>query len=284
MISKFNYAKPQTKQEAIDFLSANPGTKILAGGTDLMISLRRNVEMVENVLDIKGIEDLHRFDYKKGEGLYIGATVLVNEIAESDIVIEKYHALSQAAGALASYQLRNRATLVGNICNASPGADLSSPLLTYHAMVHIEGSNGKRELPLESFFTGVKKTALKEDEIVIGVSLPDVQSGDISEFRRQTRVKGHDLATVGLTIRRTPDKQTFIAMAAVAPTPIRLKEVEKELMKKEFNEETALWLKEEIQKHIKPISDVRSSLEYRFLAAGALANKAMMAMIEKGVK
>ncbi|SDZ07980.1 FAD binding domain-containing protein [Tindallia californiensis] len=284
MISKFNYSKPQTTQEAIDFLSANPGTKILAGGTDLMISLRRNVEMVDNILDVKGIEELHRFDYKNGEGLYIGATVLVNELAESDTVIEKYPALSQAAGSLASYQLRNRATLVGNICNASPGADLSSPLLTYQATVHIEGPNGKRELALENFFTGVKKTALKDNEIVLGVSLPDVEPGDMSEFRRQTRVKGHDLATVGITIRRTADKRTFIAMAAVAPTPIRLKEVEKELMNMEFSKETAQWLKAEIQKHIKPISDVRSSLEYRLLAAGALANKAMMAMIEKGAK
>lgn len=284
MISKFNYVKPQSIEEAMDFLATNPEAEILAGGTDLMVLLRRNIKITDKILDIKGIEELRRFDYKEGEGLYIGATVLVNEIAESEIIIEKYHALSQAAGSLASYQLRNRATLVGNVCNASPGADLSSPLLAYNAIIHIQGPNGKRDMNIEEFFVGVKKTALKEDEIVVGISLPDVEAGDSSEFKRQTRVKGHDLATVGITIRRTSDKKTFVAMAAVAPTPIRLKEVEKELEDKNFNQETALWLKEEVQKHIKPISDVRSSKEYRLIAAGAIAKKAMTAMIEKGVE
>ena len=284
MLSKFNYVKPETLQEAVDFLGNHTRTKVLAGGTDLMVALRHNMVSVDHIVDIKGIAEIDRLEYQKGEGLYIGAGVPVNEIAESAIVQEKYTALSQAAGGLASYQLRNRATLVGNICNASPGADLSTPLLVYGAKVHMQGPNGKTELGIEEFFTGVKRTALKEGEIVIGVSLPDVKEGDASYYKKQARVKGHDLATVGMTVRRTPEKETMVGMAAVAPTPIRLRELEKELNKRDLNEDTMEWLKEEIKNHIKPISDVRSSKEYRYLAAGALSKKILRALIEKGAK
>ncbi len=284
MLSKFDYVKPKTLEEAVDFLGNHPGTRVLAGGTDLMVLLRRNLLITDHILDIKGIEGLDRLEYKKGKGLYIGAAVLVNEIYEFPMIRKKYRALYQAAGALASHQLRNRATLVGNICNASPGADLSTPLLVYNAKVHIQGPEGKRVLEIEDFFTGVKKTALKKAEIVIGVSLPEVKEGDSSYFKKQSRVKGHDLATVGISIRRTPEKETLVSMAAIAPTPIRLRELEKELKNREFNEETATWLKDEIKNHVKPISDVRASMEYRFLASGALAKKIMMVMMEEGVE
>ncbi len=284
MLSKFDYVKPKTVEEAVAFLENNPGTRVLAGGTDLIVLLRRNLLITDHILDIKGIEGLHRLDYKEGKGLYIGAAVLVNEISEAPMIQDKYRALSQAAGSLASHQLRNRATLVGNICNASPGADLSTPLLVYNAVVHIEGPEGKRELGIEDFFTGVKKTALKKGEIVTGVSLPDVQEGDSSYYKKQARVKGHDLATVGISIRRTSEQETLMGMAAIAPTPIRLRELEKKLKNRDFNEETANWLKEEIKNHVKPISDVRASLEYRFLVSGALAKKIMMTLMEEGVK
>lgn len=284
MLSKLDYVKPKTLEEAVDFLGNHPETKVLAGGTDLIVLLRRNLLITDHILDIKGIEGLDRLEYKKGEGLYIGAAVLVNEIAESPMIQGKYRALYQAAGALASHQLRNRATLVGNICNASPGADLSSPLLVFNAKVHIQGPKGKRVLEIEDFFTGVKKTALEKGEIVIGISLPEVSEGDTSYFKKQSRVKGHDLATVGISIRRTPEKETLVGMAAIAPTPIRLRELEKKLKKRDFNEETAEWLKVEIKNHVKPISDVRASMEYRFIASGALAKKIMMAMMEEGVE
>lgn len=284
MLSKFEYVKPETLEEAVGFLGSHPETKILAGGTDLMVLLRRNLLITDHILDIKGIQDLDCLEYKRGEGLYIGATVRVNEIAENSMIQKKYRALHQAAGALASHQLRNRATLVGNICNASPGADLSSPLLVFNAKVHVQGPEGKRELEIEDFFTGVKKNALEKGEIVTGIFLPEVNDGDTSYFKKQSRVKGHDLATVGISIRRTAEKETLVGMAAIAPTPIRLRELEKKLKNRDFNEETAEWLKVEIKHHLKPISDVRASKEYRFLASGALGKKIMMAMIEEGVK
>ena len=196
MLSKFDYVRPQFLEEALSYLEHNSGTKILAGGTDLMIMLRRNAEMPEHILDIKGIPETRLLEYKPGEGLFIGASVTVNQVAEAEIIQKKYPALVQAANLLASYQLRNRATLVGNICNASPGADLAGPLMVYHGKVVIAGMKGKRRIDINSFFTGVKKTVLEPQEMVIGVALEDVGSGDASVFFKQTRIKGHDLGIV----------------------------------------------------------------------------------------
>lgn len=281
MLSTFDYHKPSSLQEALDFLGNNPGTKLLAGGTDLMVVLRRNMEIVDHILDIKKIPETNRFEYVTGEGLFIGASVTVNQISESKEVADKYPSLKESADSLASYQLRNRATLVGNICNASPGADMSSPLLVYDAVVHIASKDGIKEVPVQSFFTGVKKTVLNPGEIVIGVHLPEVKAGDTSVFLKQARIKGHDLGIAGITLRLTSDKQVKIAMSAVAPTPIRLLKLEA-LIEDRGLSDLPEWIENEIKQHIKPISDIRSSADYRLHVSGVLAKKGMIKLMEKG--
>ncbi|MFZ5354061.1 MAG: FAD binding domain-containing protein [Bacillota bacterium] len=283
MLSKFDYYRPKSLAEAVSYLESNPGTKILAGGTDLMVLLRRNAEKCEHILDIKEIPETMKLVYQAGVGLFIGASITVNQVSESEIIREKYPALGQAADSLASYQLRNRATLVGNICNASPGADLSAPLLIYNAEVHIAGPNGSRTVRINEFFTGVKKTVLQRDEIVTGVLLPEVQSGDISVFQKQARIKGHDLGIAGAAVRLTSKKEILIAMSAVAPTPIRLTRLEEMLSGKVLTKELAEWVGGEVKNHIKPISDVRSSAEYRLHVSGVLVKKGLIKLIEKGV-
>lgn len=282
MLSKFNYLKPKTLGEAISYLQENPGTKLLAGGTDLMILLRRNLIQVEHVLDIKSIPETKRFDFVEGLGFYIGASVTINEISEDEIITKKYNAIKQAADSLASYQLRNRATLVGNICNASPGADMASPLLVYDAIVKIAGPNGEREVAFEQFYTGFKKTVLEPGELVIGIVLPDHAADDRSVFLKQARVKGHDLGIAGVSVRINSEKKVSVAMTAVAPTPVRLRDLEAMLASKPLNSETAEWLGEEIKNHIKPISDIRSSAEYRLHVSGVLAARGMNQLIEMG--
>lgn len=282
MLSKFDYFRPTCLEEAVAYLDKNPNTKILAGGTDLMVLLRRNAETCEHILDIKDIPETKRFTYEAMGGLFIGASVTVNQITESKIVQEKYAALAQAADSLASYQLRNRATLVGNICNASPGADLSGPLLVFDAQVHIAGPKGSRVVDISKFFTGVKKTIVQKDEIVLGVSLPEAQSGSTSIFLKQARIKGHDLGIVGVAICLTEQKEIRIAMSAVAPTPIRLGALEETLADKALTPELADWVGQEIRNHIRPISDVRSSAEYRLHASGALVKQGLKKLIEIG--
>ncbi|MGH4124552.1 MAG: FAD binding domain-containing protein [Clostridium sp.] len=284
MLSKFDYVKPQLLIEALNYLEQKDGTKIMAGGTDLMIALRHNAEMPQHILDIKAIPETNRLEYIKDEGLFIGACVTVNQVAESKWIIEKYPALVQASNCLASYQLRNRATLVGNICNASPGADLAGPLMVYDAVVHIASAEGTRTVNINSFFTGVKKTVIKRNELVIGVSLPEVSEGDTSIFLKQARIKGHDLAIVGVSARRTVDKKIKLAITAVAPTPIRIIELEEILSSKVLTAGLADMAEKEVRNIIKPISDVRSSAQYRIHVSGVLVKRALLHLLEMGGK
>lgn len=229
MLSKFDYYKPETLEEAVAYLDKNPGANILAGGTDLMLLLRKNAIKVEYLLDIKGIPETKKFSYVPGEGMFIGASATINEIAENETVREKYTALALSSDSLASFQIRNRATLIGNICHASPGADSTAPLLVYDAKVHIASSEGTRVVEIEDFFTGLKKTTVKDNEVVIGVSLPEVESGDKSIYLRKARIKGHDLCNVGLAMRLTANKEMYIAIAAVEPIPIKLSDTPGEI-------------------------------------------------------
>jgi len=283
VLSRFDYFRPQVLEDALTFLQENTNTKILAGGTDLMVMLRRNAVMAEHILDIKSIPETKRLEYTLGRGLYIGASITVNEVAQADFIQQKYIALVQGANSLASYQLRNRATLAGNICNASPGADLAAPLLVYEAIVHIASSRGTRQVACEEFFTGVKKTVLQEDEMVIGISLPDVaDTGDCSIFLKQARIKGHDLGIAAVAIRRTPDNGYRIAMTAVAPTPIRLKALETMLTAQPLTAELAGQAGSEAGKLINPISDVRASAQYRLHISGILVKRALTELLVMG--
>ncbi len=283
MLSKFDYCRPDNLVEALAYLDKNAGTNILAGGTDIMLELRSNKIDVKNLLDIKNIPETNKMEYIPGEGLFIGASIPVNMISESDIIRQKYPALVHSTDALASFQIRNRATLVGNICHASPGADTSAPLLVYDAKVHITSSEGTRIVDIADFFTGVKKTTVKDNEIVIGVSLPDVEEGDNSIYLRKSRIKGHDLCNVGLAMRITPNKEIYVAIAAVEPVPIRLTKLEETLKIKELTDDLGPWIQEEIKKYINPRkTSLRSSAEYRYHIAGVLAKRGLLSLIEKG--
>lgn len=283
MLSKFDYFRPNNLEQAVAYLDKNPGTNILAGGTDIMLELRSNKIDVKHLLDIKDIPETKELSYVPGEGLFIGASVPVNKISEDNLIREKYTALVNSTDALASYQIRNRATLVGNICHASPGADTSAPLLVYNAKVHIASSEGTRIVPIAEFFTGVKKTDVKDNEVVIGVSLPDVEEGDSSIYLRKSRIKGHDLCNVGLAMRLTANKELYIAIGAVEPIPLRLAELEETLATKELTEDLGPWIQEEIKKYLNPRkTSVRSSAEYRYHIAGVLAKRGLLSLIEKG--
>ena len=279
MLSRFKYYKPQDLGEAVSYLQKEDKAFILAGGTDLMIMLRRNFIDAEHIVDIKALPETTTFEFKQSAGLTIGASVNVNRVVDSEIVKAKYPALNQAAAALASFQLRNRATVVGNICNASPGADLPPALLVYDALVNIAGPEGMRQIPLQDFFTGVKRSVLQKGELVVSVQLPDSGEADKSIYLRQARLRGHDLATVGVASRLKADGNVAIGICAVAPTPLRLFALEDKINQRGLSEETILWAAEEIKEHIKPISDVRSSAAYRLAMASALLKRGLLSLI-----
>ena len=281
MLSKFHYSKPETLEEALSYLEENPETKILAGGTDLIILLNRNKLKCNHILDIKAIPEGQELSYTE-EDLFIGAGITVNQICESNIIREKYSALAEAADNLASYQIRNRATLVGNICNASPGADLAGPLLVYDAKVHIASTEGNRLVGIDEFFIGVRQTVVKENEIVIGVSIPKVEIGDRSIYLRKSRIKGHDLCNVGLALRLTPEEKLQMAIAAVARTPLRLVEIEEAIDGKELDYDLIEWISQEIKKYMEPRKgSIRSTPEYRYHIAEVLTKRGLSKFIEE---
>ena len=281
MLSRFKYLKPHNLNEAVQYLEKEDKSFVLAGGTDLMILLRRNLINAEHIVDIKGLPEMAEFEFIDGAGLTIGASVVVNTVVDSEVVKTKYPALHQASASLASFLLRNRATVVGNICNASPGADLPPALLVYDAVVNIAGPQGMRQVPLHEFFTGVKRTVLQRGELVISVQLPDPGNGDKSIYLRQARLRGHDLATVGVASRIKPDGKVAIGICAVAPTPLRLFALEEKINERELNQETVEWAAEEIKQHIHPITDVRSSAQYRLQMASVLLKRGLSHLITK---
>ena len=261
-MKEFQYLRPETVEEAIALRCEHEGRSVLLnGGTDIVIQLRERLIAPEFVIDIKHIPGLNQITFSKEEGLYIGACVTMNDISDNEDVRKYYPFLSEAAHSVGSKQVRNRATLVGNIVNASPLCDTGTPLYVCEANICIVGKEGKREIPITEFITFVRKTVLKPDEIVVGVKVPYIE-GAKGIFTKISRRKEVDLATICGTVLKIGDNYRM-AFGAVAPTPIRLPKTESLLQEKKLTPE----LIDEAAKHacteVSPISDIRASKEYR---------------------
>lgn len=241
-------------EQAVELLKQRE-FKVMAGGTDLLVSIKNGVIKPQAVVDIKGLEELKVLDGYH-EGLRIGAAVTINELIESEEVQGRFPILTDAGRVLASYQVRNRATVGGNLCNASPAADMAPPLLALGASVEIHGSNGMREIPLEKLFTGVKRTSLNKDEILAGIKVP-LKSGK-GKYIKKARIKGPDLSTVGVACFREGDI-VRIAVGACAPTPVVVEVGLSGMTKERVIEESKM----RVMDMLKPIDDVRASAEYR---------------------
>ncbi len=280
-MKKFEYLKPDSIKETISILSQYGGkAQILNGGTDLIVGMRDKIIQPEYVVDIKAILEIDKITYSEQEGLNIGATVTLNKISDSKIVQNHYPILSKACKTVGSYQVRNRATLVGNICNASPAADTTPPLLVLDAKVNIVGPDGEKTVLLNQFFMGVKKNILKKGEIVTSVTVPHVEDEWTGVYLKQGRRKDVDLATVGVAVVCIGG-EIRIALGAVAPTPVRAFKTEEllkgKIMDEALLEKTAKFVLTEVS----PISDVRSSQEYREEIIKALVRRAILQV--KGV-
>ncbi len=280
-MKKFEYLKPDSIKETISILSQYGGkAQILNGGTDLIVGMRDKIIQPEYVVDIKAIPGIDKITYSEQEGLNIGATVTLNKISDSKIVKNHYPILSEACKTVGSYQVRNRATLVGNICNASPAADTTPPLLVLDAKVNIVGPDGEKTVLLNQFFMGVKKNILKKGEIVTSVTVPHVEDEWTGVYLKQGRRKDVDLATVGVAVVCIGG-EIRIALGAVAPTPVRAFKTEEllkgKIMDEALLEKTAKFVLTEVS----PISDVRSSQEYREEIIKALVRRAILQV--KGV-
>jgi carbon-monoxide dehydrogenase medium subunit len=261
-MKEFEYLRPETIEEAIALRCEHEGCSVLLnGGTDIVIQLRERLIAPEYVIDMKHIPGLNKITFSKEDGLYIGACVTMNEIGDNEDVKRYYPFLAEAARCVGSKQIRNRATLIGNIVNASPLCDTGTPLYVCEAKMCVVGTYGKREVPITEFITFVRRTVLKPDEIVVGCKVPYNEEA-IGIFTKVSRRKEVDLSTICGTVLKLGDSYRM-AFGAVAPTPIRLPKTEALLNGKKLT----LKLMEEAAKlactEISPINDIRASKKYR---------------------
>lgn len=281
MIPRFNYLRPRTAGEVIDLLAKHgEDARLFAGGTDLLVLMRDKLTRPKYVIDLKGVEELHELSWDEKRGLRIGATVTLRELLDSEAVKERFGVLWSAVSTLADQTLRNRGTLVGNICNASPAADTAPALLVLDAEVEVAGKGGERVIPIKDFFVGVKQTSLKLGEFVRAVRIPNPPKGARGGYYKWGRTRGEDLAVVGVAVLASPEKRVVrVALSSVFKTPLRVFEVEKVFEEKGSLDEQIERAVLVVQEKIAPITDVRGGKEYRLHMAGVLTRRALKELL-----
>ena len=277
---RFEYYEPKSLTEAIVLLGRHSGAaNILAGGTDLLVEIKDKIRKPQYLVNIKRIPGLDTFAFDEEQGVRFGATVTARQIETAPIIKEKYLGLWQAVRELGSIQVRNRATVVGNICRASPSADTLPPMIADDALVHIVGSTGERTVPMEIFFIGPGQTVLLPDDVVTGITIPAPSGNTGKVYIKHGRRKAMELASVGVAVRlvREGDRcqEARIVLGAVAPTPIRAKQAEAILTGHAFSQALVEKAAEAARQEARPISDVRASQAYRAQMVEVLTRRAL---------
>lgn len=269
-LPEFDYIKPNTIEEATKFLFEHPGqSRPLSGGTDIFVRLRDGIWKDKYLVDIKHLDGMNEIRFDPSGGLFIGSAVNMNRVDSHPVIREKFKILSEAARSCASYQLRNRATLVGNICNASPAGDTIGACLLLDGLLNITGVEGQRQEPLETFFLGPGKTRLKVGDIVTSVQFPLPPVGLQGKYLKHGRNNLSDLSIVGVSACGSPEKsfasgfRIRLALASVAPIPLVVKGVEELFAQKRFSPETIIEAGQIAMDTCDPITDVRGSARYR---------------------
>ncbi len=257
MLNSFSYYKPKSEVEIIEKLkSFGDDAKILAGGTDLLVYMKQQIAAPKFLVDIKGVSDYSKIEIDGAGNLVIGAAVTCNDVIENQYIQNHYPVLVTAARTIGSYQIRNRATVVGNICNASPAADMAGPLLVLDSSVIIATEKGNREIPLKHFFVGVKKTSLQQNEFVKAIKVPADYKDAEASYLKASRIKGHDLGTCNVALSRSKNGTVKIAIGSCNITPVLLPDFDSRNIDLANILTTAM-------NSIKPIDDLRGSKEYR---------------------
>jgi carbon-monoxide dehydrogenase medium subunit len=263
----FDYHKARSLEDAFQKVSTSPGAVYLAGGTDVLVLIKQGHIRPQQVIDVKCIPEMDGIDISDNE-CEIGALTTIKALEHSQAVREKLPILAQAASKLGSIQVRNRATIGGNLCNAAPSADTAPALLTLDAQVEIFGKTGKRILALTDFFQGPGLTSLAHGEILTRLKIPLSSNRQGSVYYKLTTRRAMDIAFIGVAVLLKLDEdnrihKARIALGAVAPTPIRVPAAEEKLKGNDLSDDIIQAAAELAAQACQPITDQRASAEYR---------------------
>jgi len=284
ILPEFEYLAPKTVEEAIELLSKyGEEAKVLAGGTDLLVRMKQGVLRPKYLISINGIKELNYIE-DRGDHVAIGAATKLRALEKSSLIKELFPALYEAVRSMAGVQIRNMGTIGGNLCNASPAADTAPPLLVFEAEVVIAGPNGRRVVPITQFFTGPGKTVMARNELLVEVRIPKPVKPTGSAFIKIARV-AMDLAKVNIAVALRMNGKVVedvkVALGSVAPTPMRAYKTEEFLKGKELTEDVMWEAAKIVRTEVKPITDIRSTAEYRREVSGVILVDALKKAMER---
>jgi len=285
-VRRFEIALPHSIDDCLKILTERGAeAKVVAGGTDLLPQLKNALLKPAYVVDLSGIAALRTLAHANGNGLRIGASVTARAVELDDHVRSIYTSIAEGGALVGSVQVRNLATVVGNLCNAAPSADMAPPLLALDAEAVIAGPGGQRRVPLASFFTGVRRTVLAPNELLVEIAVPAPGPGSGGNYLRHTPRRELDIAVVGvasqIALKDGVCSKARIALASVAPTPVRATAAEQALVGQPMTpaliEKTAALAVEAAR----PISDQRGSADYRRHLVRVLTRRTLTTALER---
>jgi carbon-monoxide dehydrogenase medium subunit len=280
MMKDFEYFRAKSLEELL-MIKTEYQSEILAGGTDLIIKMKKGKKNPTSLIDIKRIPDINKIEFNPDGSISIGPLVTFTDILDNSLLKQKCPILYQAAEVLGTTQIRNRATIGGNICNGSPAADSLPPLICLEAQLLLINTQGERWMPIEKFYKGPQETCLRSDEFLSEIRIPPFPPKTSSIYLKLGVRKSLEIAIVNIGIlatsngdREVPD-DIKISLGSVAPTPIRSRKAEDVLRGEKISKdliENAAFI---VQKDTNPISDLRGTAEYRYEMAYVMTKKAL---------
>jgi carbon-monoxide dehydrogenase medium subunit len=286
-MARFDYLEPHTLRQAISLLQRHGDqARIVAGSTDFLVRWRQGTWKPQCVVNIQHIPGLDRISYSPRNGLRLGALVTVQALETHPVVREKYSALATGATSFAGVQVRNLATVGGNVCNASPAGDTLPALLAFDAQCRVVGPDGERWVPLDQFFVGPGRTILQPGEILVELRLPAPLPNSGSLYIKHSPRGAMDIAAVGVASAVSLEdggrvcRDVKIALGAVAPTPVRAHSAEDMLRGQTITPELIEAASQKAQNQATPIDDVRATAAYRKAIVGVLAQRTLEKAID----
>jgi CO/xanthine dehydrogenase FAD-binding subunit len=284
-VKRFDYAAPRSLSEAVRLLAAHPGALLLAGGTDLLVQLRSGRKATGLVVDVKRIPELNDIVYDQARGLTIGAAVPCYRLYRDSAVQQAYPALAEVASLIGGIQIQGRASLGGNLCNAAPSADGAPLLIALRARCRTAGPDGGREIPAEDFCIAPGRNALQPGELLVSLHLPPPEPLSGAQYLRFIPRNEMDIAVAGaaaaVALRDGVFGSAQIALSAVAPTPLYVREAGAWLAGKPVNADSIHAAAAMAGAAAQPITDMRGTADYRRHLCAVLTRRALEAAVRR---